>query len=203
MAANPGGGPYKAVVLKRFQDIAMRMEDLITTGPQVLFDDSRPRQPSIHFPQRLGGVEAWPGVDLRDYNLAELTEAPPTIRYPMPRVEGFSRGRIGWPKKRPKSKRRHKTRTSRISRKRRYSLGQHPLESYLRPYLPHPRVLVAGETQAIRPSTDVAKGSGGRAKHRGRAGGPNPYRSPGGVRSGFPEPSGAAGGEGTATVLRV
>lgn len=44
MAANPGGGPYKAVVLSRFQDIAMRMEDLITTGPQVPFDDSQPRQ---------------------------------------------------------------------------------------------------------------------------------------------------------------
>lgn len=82
MAANPGGGPYKAVVLSRFQDIAMRMEDLITTGPQVPFDDSQPRQQSIHFPQRLGGVEAWPGVDLRDYNLTELTEAPPIIKLP-------------------------------------------------------------------------------------------------------------------------
>lgn len=87
MAANPRRGPYKAVILSQFQSIAMQMEEFITTGPRDPFDDGQDdgqdgltRQQSIHFPQRLGGVEAWSGVDLRDYNLAELTEAPPIIK---------------------------------------------------------------------------------------------------------------------------
>lgn len=84
MAANHGAGPNKAVALSRFQSIAMQMEDLITRGPGDPFSAGRQgrlaQQQSIQFPQRLGGVEAWPGVDLRDYNLTELTEAPPIIK---------------------------------------------------------------------------------------------------------------------------
>lgn len=86
MAANPGARRDQAELLKRFQSIAMQMEDFITIGPQDPFSGGQQgrlaRQQSIRFPQRLGGVEAWPGVDLRDYNLTELTEAPPIIKLP-------------------------------------------------------------------------------------------------------------------------
>jgi hypothetical protein len=85
MAVNPGSGPHRAVDLGLFQDIAIRMEEHITRGirrPWIPTEKERDRQDSIQFPQRLGGVEMWPGVDLRDYNLTELIEAAPIIKLP-------------------------------------------------------------------------------------------------------------------------